>query len=90
MNLCSCKHTHYFLRPTGFPGNGDRSENNKHGSRKKCQFCMKTFKGKGDLARHLMIHTGDTYHSLVYSFMEKVGQSCKSFQFYHKMPNLFG
>ena len=56
MNLCSCKHTYYFLGLTGFLGNGDRSENNIPGSRKTCQFCMKTFKGKGDLARHLFNH----------------------------------
>ena len=35
--LCSCKHTYYFLRLTGFPGNGARSENNIPGARKKCQ-----------------------------------------------------
>ena len=37
MNLCSCKHTYYFLGLIDFPGNGARSENNIPGSRKKCQ-----------------------------------------------------
>ena len=56
LNLCNCKHTYHFLGLTGFPGNGGRSENSIPGSRMKCQFCMKMFKGKGDLARHLYNH----------------------------------
>ena len=39
--------------------------------------------------QHLLFNCS-AYHSLRYSFMEKVGQTCKNFQFYHKMPNLFG
>ena len=30
------------------------------------------------------------YHSLRYSFMERWGSHAKTFQFYHKMPNIFG